>query len=74
MSIEDAFAACANIGMRLPNSTELMCMCTNKDSLPGGFYDGAGTGYWTSAYNRVLFGNCAVGVKTGGGYVKCVKN
>jgi hypothetical protein len=70
-------------GWRLPSREELLCMCSKKSSLPGGYVGG---NYWSSSANGstgewyfyVDFsngGNCAsqTNLITTNYYVKCVK-
>jgi hypothetical protein len=67
-------------GWRLPSKTELMCMCANRYSLPGGYanYDY----YWSatidcnSEYCVTYFVDCTTvndPWTSDGGFVKCVK-
>jgi hypothetical protein len=47
---EEAAAKCQSLGMRLPNSSELKCMCDNKHRMPGGMYEGVSRdGFWSSS-------------------------
>jgi hypothetical protein len=79
---DDAKLLCEGIGpgWRLPNLTELQCMCDNKSSIPSRYV--SGIYYWSSmsggsGHYAVNFYNCDVDSNYGGiytGYVKCVHN
>jgi hypothetical protein len=73
--------------MRLPKEEELICMCENLSSIPGGVIsNNSNVNYWGStrkprpgepmdAYVTIGFDDCEIyyGVPTQGHYVKCVK-
>jgi hypothetical protein len=56
----DANTICANkgSGWRLPSYSELLCLCANKDSVPGGL---SNYYYWTSDYAEGSTGGRLVG-------------
>jgi hypothetical protein len=64
-------------GWHLPTATELDCICTNKNSLPGGY----SSSYWSVThhngdyYHSVRFSDCFRGVRARSvaQHVKCVK-
>jgi hypothetical protein len=47
-STADTFCRAKGTGWRLPTRTELQCMCSSKESLPGGY---VGNYYWSSTAN-----------------------
>jgi hypothetical protein len=80
MNLKDANTLCINKGMRLPTATELGCMCSNKNTLPGG-YEGT-PAYWSytkwnqSDYHVQFFNTCNTNGQgtSNSNNVKCVKN
>ncbi len=78
MNMSQAESVCSDKGMRMPTLTELLCLCADKASLPGG-WDWAY--YWTSTFNyrnnpvQVGMNDCHTSEHTpaGNGRVKCVK-
>jgi hypothetical protein len=75
------------MGMRLPELDELLCMCANKSSLPGGYAENR---YWSNTfivkevvgeteygtYTGVHFSNCSALELEDAydrSYIKCVK-
>jgi hypothetical protein len=68
---------CTSKGARLPTSTELQCMCSNRSNLPGGYVSNH---YWSSNTNTsdthitVHFGDCSKSNyrSTDSNYFRCV--
>jgi hypothetical protein len=74
----DAVTSCQNFGARLPTYDELLCMCANRSTLPGGM---GNVGFWSSTEQTSSIHIVDVGPgcssswvpKSAKYYTKCVK-